>query len=161
MIKNQSELNRILKNKLSVVIESVAQQLIDELMKIIDEEVYSYNNTFYDRTYQFKNSWEYSKPIIRENIIESQIFQNYTIMTYVPEKWQHGSVYSDKLDQNGLNEIINDGKIGNIANFPQIGSRPFWNKFQEYVNKNLKTIFINECNKNGLVTTGNINNIFK
>lgn len=161
MIKNQNELNAFLKAKLLIVIDSVAKILTDKLIELIDEEVYSYNNTFYERTYQFKDSWEYTKPIIRGNIIESQIFQNYAIMTYVPEKWQHGSSYSGQLNENGLSEIINDGKIGNMANFPQIGSRPFWDKFEEYVNANIGRIFIEECNKNGLVTTGSVSTIFK
>lgn len=161
LIKNQTELDNYLKSKMSVVIESVAQILTDKLLEFIDDEVYSYNNTFYERTYQFRNSWEYTKPIVRGNIIESQIFQNYAIMTYVPEKWQHGSNYSGQLDENGLNEIINDGKIGAMANFPQIGSRPFWDKFKEYVYQNINRIFTEECNKNGLITTGNIGITFK
>lgn len=161
MIRNQTELNAFLTSKLSIVVESVARILTDKLIELIDDEVYSYNNTFYERTYQFRDSWEYTKPIIKGNIIESEIFQNYTIMTYVPEKWQHGSKYSGQLDENGLSEIINDGKIGNMANFPQIGSRPFWDKFKEYVNENINRIFIEECNKNGLITTGNIGTIFE
>lgn len=161
LIKNQAELNSYLQSKMSIIVESVAKILTDKLLEFIDDEVYSYDNTFYDRTYQFRDSWEYSKPIIRGNIIESQIFQNYAIMTFNSESWQHGSVYSGQLDENGLSEIINDGKIGNIANFPQIGSRPFWDKFKDYVYQNINRIFIEECNKNGLITIGNIGITFK
>lgn len=161
MIKSKIELDTFLNLKMSLVIESVAKTLTDKLLEFIDDEVYSYDNTFYERTYQFKNSWEYTKPIIRGNIIESQIFQNYAIMTFNSDKWQHGSIYSGKLDENSLSEIINDGKIGKIANFPQIGSRPFWDKFKEYVNENINRIFIEECNKNGLTITGNVSAIFK
>lgn len=163
MIKNKAELDIFLKTKMQVIIENVAIRLTNELINIIDEEVYSYNNTFYERTFQFKNSWEYSKPMIVGNIIQSQIFQNYTTMVYDSEKWQHGSKYEKwgQLDVGGLNEIINNGDIGKIANFPQLGARPFWDKFQEYVNQNITKIFIEECNKNGLVVSKGVSSIFK
>lgn len=156
MIKNRTQLDSLLMLKLQSVINSLAERLTNELMNFIEEEVYSYNPSFYQRTYEFKDSWEHSIATVKGNIVQSEIFQNYATMVFNPENWQHGSIYSGKLNVNGLNEIINAGKIGNMANFPQLGARPFWDKFQEYVEQNIGELFKQECQRQGIsLTNGN------
>lgn len=159
IVKSRAELISAWQSKMSVVIDNVAQKLVDKLLQIIDETVYSYNGNFVDnRTYQFRDSWEHSKPIIQGKLVSSEIFQNFLTMTAVPELFIHGSEYNNgELVVNELNEIINNGLVGKktIANFPQIEARPFWDEFQKYLDENFEQIFIKECIAQGLTITQN------
>ena len=159
IVRSREELISEWQNKMSIIIENVAQKLVDELLKIIEETVYSYEGSFTDnRTREFKNSWEYSKPIIQGKLVSSEIFQNFLTMTAVPELFIHGSEYNNgELVINELNEIINNGLVGKktIANFPQIEARPFWDEFQKYLDKNFEQIFMKECMNQGLTITQN------
>lgn len=138
-------------------LDDTTQELLIKLREIIEEVVYSYDDTWTNgwngeqgRTGQFKDSWEKSSAVIMDNIAESEIFQNYMTMKY-EEPFSHGSAYGDgELMENALNEIIMNGYHDTDIGFPEMKPRPFWSKFQDYVDSNLSTIFAKNMQKNGL-----------
>lgn len=144
----------------SVALENTMQRLLDKLKEFIEDDVYSYDYNDDEeptghywqragaRTGEFKESWEYENVTQIGNIVASRIFQNHSTMYWAENTFQHGS--NQQLAEEVLAEIINDGKIGHAFGFPDIGDRPFWNDFLDWVDTNIDNIFTEECNKVGL-----------
>ena len=65
-------------------------------------------------------------------------------MSYNPP-FSHGSPQSGALNVDGLAEIIEDGLAPYHLGFPATASRPFWSKFEQYVDSNIDAIFTKHC----------------
>ena len=139
----QVEVNRRLEKALTLTME----ELMDKLHEFIEQEVYSNKPDWYNRSMELLNNWEYTKPQLVANGVESVLSFSQPISHSGEPNWQHGMSF---VDNNSLVEIVNEGKIGNICNFPQLGERPFWNKFMEWTNANIYIIFTKHANSVGL-----------
>lgn len=149
MVNSIEEFEIIVNQRIQEALDNTMQKLLDELINIVQVEVYNaYTPLAYDRTGQFKDSWEKTKTQLQQNISSCEIFQNYSTMVWNPNATpfpQHGTT-SRPLAENELNNIIENG-LG-IPNF----KRPFWTKFEQYVESNIYRIFKEECEKVGLTS---------
>lgn len=149
MIENKQQFNQLLMIKLQVALDNTMEICLNELIKIIEEEVYnSYEPKWYERTSQFLESWEKTVPVIKGNIVESDIWQKFETMVWDMVELQHGN-NSEPLGDKALAEIINYGKAGQAFGFPQLGARPFWDVFLDWTKTNINNIFAIECKKQG------------
>jgi len=148
---------------LQKAMDNTAEELLNALMKIIEDVVYSYHSPTndwtngwdgdYGRTGQFKESWEKSKSIIAGNIIKTEIMQNITqnFLEY-QEPFSHGSEYKGgEISAENLDDIINNGLRDTGIGFPEMQPRPFWADFEKYVDTNLDDIFVRNCMGVGLL----------
>lgn len=149
-ITTYSELENILNGKCKEALDKTTDRLLDKLGEFIQSDVYSYSQTFYDRTFDFKNSWDKTSAQIKNKMVEAEIFQNVSALSFNSDKFQHGSnvwVEAWNNNENELAHIINDGAIGHAFNFPQLGARPFWNDFIQYCEREFNNIFQEELKK--------------
>ena len=140
IITTYTQLENILNGKCQEALDRTTDRLLDKLGEFIQNDVYgAYSPTFYDRTFDFKNSWEKTSAKLKGKIVEAEIFQNVSVMQRIDEPPIH-------VDKEGLAEIINSG-IG--YNFGQMEgkARPFWNDFIQYCEREFENIFQEELKK--------------
>lgn len=72
--------------KAAFALDYAMEKLLMKLQENIEKIVYGAGSPgYYGRTNEFLYSWETSKPIIKGNIIESDLFQNIFAMHSDPE----------------------------------------------------------------------------
>lgn len=135
---------------LEYVIENVA---LPKLQELIERDVYSYNEIWDGRTYQFKYAWEMK--------LQKQGFYNNVILFLNEDELDYG--YPNPFTHitysaSGLAEIINDGWNSGTypnppMNFPIMSPRPYWDDFIEWLNNDFEYEFLKECNRRGLNMT--------
>mgnify|MGYP006927151184 FL=1 len=139
--------------KLEQAIDLTMKHFEQELYNCIQSEVYSYDQEWYIRTNELLDNWEIITTKSK-NSVESELSFSKPISHSGSPLFQHGFEFINGgntfLSNQSLLEIIEDGKIGAIANFPQIGSRPFWSEFWKIVDRDLNKVFIQNCQSVGL-----------
>lgn len=139
--------------KLEQAIDLTMKHFEQELYNCIQSEVYSYDQEWYIRTNELLDNWEIVTTKSK-NSVESELSFSKSISHSGSPLFQHGFEFINGgntfLSNQSLLEIIEDGKIGAIANFPQIGSRPFWPEFWKIVDRDLNKVFIQNCQSVGL-----------
>nr|DAN14892.1 MAG TPA: hypothetical protein [Caudoviricetes sp.] len=139
--------------KLEQAIDLTMKHFEQELYNCIQSEVYSYDQEWYIRTNELLDNWEIVTTKSK-NSVESELSFSKSISHSGSPLFQHGFEFINGgntfLSNQSLLEIIEDGKIGAIANFPQIGSRPFWSEFWKIVDRDLNKVFIQNCQSVGL-----------
>ena len=100
--------------KASIALDYAMERLLMELQENIEKIVYGAGDPgYYVRTMQFLTSWETSKPIIKGNIIESDLFQNKFAMQSDPDNFIHGSNFFRQNDVTAfMADIIFEGLSG-------------------------------------------------
>ena len=140
MINNDEQLQFIIGMAMAEALDNTTQILLDELKRIIDQDVYSYEESWGGRTGQWGESWEKSIFSLANNIVQSKIHQNYGVMIIDKETSSH-------IQKEELSEIIDTGEGYMFGSTP---ARPFWSTFENYVDANLDRIWVTECKKLGL-----------
>ncbi len=139
--------------KLEQAIDLTMKHFEQELYNCIQSEIYSYDQEWYIRTNELLDNWEIVTTKSK-NSVESELSFSKSISHSGSPLFQHGFEFINGgntfLSNQSLLEIIEDGKIGAIANFPQIGSRPFWSEFWKIVDRDLNKVFIQNCQSVGL-----------
>jgi hypothetical protein len=141
--KNDASLNAFLTMVMSDVINSVTEELIEELQLEILETVYDpVSPSVYERQ-KFNgglvNSWVQHQTVAG-NVIENKIEEDSDLLTHDPGNFIHGSYYYFLGDdiRGALAEIINEGKSGDLFGEGFWRSpRPFFDNFIEKVNNGL------------------------
>jgi hypothetical protein len=146
IITSTEQIASIVRNAL----DETAKDLLDELLRIIEEEVYSYQvggtdgSGWNNRTREFENSWSKTDTELRGLIAETEILQNIGSFSYKWNKndgeWSHGNAW-EEFPIEDLDVVINEGLKSSNFGFPAIQDRPYWGKFKEYVKNNLSSIF--------------------
>lgn len=153
IITTYTQLENILNGKCQDALDKTMDRLLNKLGELIQTDVYDkYSPTFYDRPNinNFAESWEKTSAVIKERMVEAEIFQNVNVLAFNSDKFQHGSnvwVEAWNDNENELAHIINDGAIGEAFGFPQLGARPFWNDFIQYCEREFENIFQEELKK--------------
>ena len=108
--------------KSAIALDYAMEKLLEQLKINIEKIVYGAGSpNYYERTMEFLNSWETSKPIIKGNIVESELFQNTFAMQSDPDNFTHGSYWYTNNDvREFMAEIIFEGLSG-----PMFGTG-FW-----------------------------------
>lgn len=152
-INNLFDLHTNINEKIKQAMDLTMDELLDKLKDYIQQDVYD-NSTlgtqpqWYTRSYELLNNWDYTKAeIIGNNSIESILSFSKPITHSDYPLYQHGV---DQVDNQAFAEIVNDGKIGDLFGFPQLGARPYWNDFWKYVETHIYEIFAKNCNLVGL-----------
>ena len=152
-INNFAELQTQVTAKLEQAIDLTMKHFEQELYNCIQSEVYSYDQKWYTRTNELLDNWEIITTKSK-NSVESELSFSKQINHSGSPLFQHGFEFingdNSFLSNQSLLEIIESGKIGAIANFPQIGSRPFWSNFWKIVDRDLNKVFIQNCQYVGL-----------
>lgn len=152
MISNSTQLQVLGNEMLKKAMDNTTEKLLQELIRIIDATVYNSNPEWYQRTMQFRDSWDRQDAVLKLGYVESEIFQNLSAMVWNPENFQHGNIHSP-LEGHGLSDILNDGTSNSAFGFSPVEATLFWDEFERYVIVNLDGIFITECIKLGLPIT--------
>lgn len=153
-ISNFFDLHTNVNEKIKQAMDLTMDELLDKLKDYIQQDVYD-NSTYgqnqpqwYTRSYELLNNWDYTKADVIDNYsVESILSFSKPISHSGYPLYQHGV---DQVDNQAFAEIVNDGKIGDLFGFPQLGARPYWNDFWKYVDANIHRIFAEKCNLVGL-----------
>jgi hypothetical protein len=147
-IETTNYFNQIFQKALDLTMEEFLASLKDW----IDADVYSWvspslNPWSLYRTFQFKDSWEKTKSEIIGSIVESEIFQNISVMQQF-NSGDYGNILVHE-DAENLAEIINSGNDYNFG-YAEGNSRTYWDDFKKEVDAKLDITFINNCRKLGV-----------
>lgn len=147
IIKSFAELEIVIESLLAQALDLTTEELLNKLENFIQQDVYdvpSKWDSVYDlRTEEFKNSWNRTNAKkVAKNVVESEIFQNISIMSIIDIPPIH-------IDRNNLAEIINSGTGYNFGQM-EGKARPFWNDFMQWVDMNLDSVFKKNCITVGL-----------
>ena len=120
------------------------EELLNKLEDFIQQDVYdvpSKWDSIYDlRTGEFKKSWDRTNvKKVAKNVVESEIFQNISVMSVIDIPPIH-------IDRDNLAEIINSGTGYNFGQM-EGKARPFWNDFIQYCEREFENIFQEELKK--------------
>lgn len=147
-MKTEEELSTVLNYKLATALDNTMKVALEKLQEFIQQEIYDEKPKWYTRTYELLNNWETTPPQTKGKIIESVLsFTGSSISWSGSPLWQHGI---SPVSNDSLLEIVNDGKIGDIAGFPNLGERPFWSTFERWVEMNFENEFMKQCKILGL-----------
>ena len=147
------ELETVIESLLAQALDLTTEELLNKLEDFIQQDVYdvpSKWDSIYDlRTGEFKKSWDRTNvKKIAKNVVESEIFQNISVMSVIDIPPIH-------IDRDNLAEIINSGTGYNFGQM-EGKSRPFWDDFIQWVNTNLDSIFKKNCITVGLPGSSSI-----
>ncbi|MBQ0112307.1 MAG: hypothetical protein KBT03_04170 [Bacteroidales bacterium] len=140
--------------------EETLKEMLDKLLDIIEENVYSVPATGSDyirtrqlvaRQYGGDDSyfWDITDvKVNRKGMITGGIEPSGNMLIRVP--WTHTSLVNDDLTVDGYLDIIENGLSAENSIFGQIYGRPFWEEFQKWCKRNYTKIFKKHCRKLGL-----------
>lgn len=148
-IKSEEQLEKYLMTRLKKALSRTLDRCLNELQDIIQRDVY---DTYYGswaeagfRTNQFKDSFVKRRLKTSKNEIMGTIDQN---LSKMPIKRFTNKDYGIHYpDRKMLAQIIETG-IG--YNFGYAPARPYWTNFKLWMNRNVYTIFKEECAKLGV-----------
>lgn len=138
-VDNDAMLTKYLSADIQSAMNSIVDDILDLLKESIDTQVYErYSPSFYERTYEFREAWE-DKINNLVNGAEGTIEYDPSQLSFNPDAWQHGSYISGSSAEY-LADIIFNGAIGYICNFPNIGTRDAWGDLEKYLGKNKRDL---------------------
>lgn len=147
--RNDVELQNLIDSAVQKALDFTTVEVLQKLEDYIQTEVYDVHSEWEDlgfRTGEFKESWDRSNAkVVAQGIIESEIFQNVSVMKTSLNPPIH-------IDKDSLAQIINSGVGYNFGAFEGM-ARPFWDNFLTWLNGNLIKIFHKYCNNVGLPTS--------
>ena len=141
------ELETVIESLLAQALDLTTEELLNKLEDFIQQDVYDvpseWDLMYGLRTGEFKKSWDRTNAKkVAKNVVESEIFQNISVMGVIDIPPIH-------IDRDNLAEIINSGSGYNFGQMEGT-ARPFWDDFIQWVNTNLDTIFKKNCIAVGL-----------
>lgn len=160
MASSPTELSNQIGVALGQALDNTTKVALNELLRLIDEDVYSYpavwtNGNYGDlgRTGEWRNTWDRTKAVVSSVMggseATAQIGQMIELQWHQP--FSHGSIVEDEAISNqNLSTIINEGLRNTGIGFPAMSARPFWSDFEKWCDSNLVSVFKAECAKLGL-----------
>ena len=159
-----AELEASINSRMSIALDNTLERLLQELQLIVDRVVYGWRSPSMspwgwgkdggNRTHEFYDSWQRTKPQLMGNLIQGEIYQAVELMTYTISGGRY--VHQDRED---LANIIETGKGYNFGQAEGVG-RKFWSEFEQFVMLNLERIWLQESAKVGLNLTPSIGATF-
>ena len=136
VIKNMSDLNKVINNAINKSVESTAITVMDKLHDCIDEQYYKdprfYPNV-YNRTYEFFNHVAYD------------MLSSNSAQIYVDIEGMH---YKNNFSPWQVVKWASESKHG--ADYYQTATTDFWTQFIEWCNANLLNLLKKNLQKQGL-----------
>jgi len=159
-----AELEASINLRMEIALDNTLERLLQELQLIIDRVVYGWQSPSSNpwgwgenggnRTHEFYESWQRTKPIMLGNLLEGEIYQAIELMNFT--KMNGGYAHEDAEN---LANIIETGDGYNFGQAEGMG-REFWNEFEQFCVVNIESIFKSECIKVGLPVTSSITATF-
>lgn len=146
---NEEDLKRQILSGLKVAVESTVDEIHERNEDFIDNVVYdSYDPSWYDRTWDFKNAWDTTIGSAG-SYVEGKFYYNSNGMTVGPqETGQHVSVVTGEPVAGYMPEIIYQGKMGAIY---RPTKRDAWKALDKFLtNTQMRSMFESGLNKSGL-----------
>lgn len=87
-------------------------------------------NKMYNRTNEFYESWDFSKIKKTLNVISTELWYNPSKMSFDPQNFVHGSIYSSPEDvRDNLMDILNKSGYSSTLWLSVSRSLPYWTTF--------------------------------
>lgn len=150
--KNAAEFYSLYNEPVSKAVEYVMQQILVNYKHLINQIIYAHIPEEYERTYEFLESWQTKSQKTRQGG-SGILSQDPTFMSYNPEMFQHGSLYTTYGDvRDELTGIIYQGLGGDLFGYGWwCKPRDAWTPLIEQLNKGeLKKWFIEGMQKQGI-----------
>lgn len=150
--KNAAEFYSLYNEPVSKAVEYVMQQILVNYKHLINQIVYAHMPEEYERTYEFLESWQTKSQKTRQGG-SGELSQDPTFMSYNPEAFQHGSLYTTYGDvRDELTGIIYQGLGGDLFGYGWWNKpRDAWTPLIEQLNKgDLRKWFIEGMQKQGI-----------
>lgn len=154
VFNNWIQMQADIEAKMSIALDNTLERLLQELQLIVDRVVYGWQSPSMspwgwgedggNRTHEFYDSWQRTKPQLMGNLIQGEIYQAVELMTYAISGG--GYVHQDRED---LANIIETGQGYNFGQAEGV-PREFWSEFEQFVMLNLERIWLQECALVGL-----------
>ncbi len=115
-VRTYSELLRELKKARNKALEGAGEKAVDLVKGRIDEDVYGkYDPSWYERTYQLRDSVDVTNTSIKKDIAEIEISHDTKkITTGNINNGQHASVVDGFSSHDSIDEIVHNGLTGAI-----------------------------------------------
>lgn len=112
--RNVAEFYSLFNEPVHKSVEYVMGQILLNYKHLINQIVYGRSPEEYERTYEFLESWQETSKKTRQGAI-GEMSQNVSFMSYNPEAFQHGSLYTSYGDvRDELAGIIYQGLAGDF-----------------------------------------------
>lgn len=148
MIQNANEFEAEYGKALNNAIDYVMGKILSEYKSIIDAVVYdAYSPMIYDRTYDFKESWQTDIKHSGNNV-EGVLEQNTALMSFNPDKFQHGDNYIGDLRKHIADMIFKGYGYFFKGDFDR--PRDAWSPLLELVNDKLDNWFTEGMTMQGI-----------
>lgn len=109
--KNSTEFYSLFRIPVKNALDYVMDKVLEEYKDEIDNVVYNnYSPSVYERTYDFKNSWE-TETMLQSKGAQGELKQDVSSIGVNLDKFQHGSIYSGSIVDE-LTDIIFEGLSG-------------------------------------------------
>ena len=152
LLNNDIEVTKYFNQIFQQALDLTMEEFLTTLKDWIDVDVYAWVSPSSNpwspyRTFQFKDSWEKTKAEIIGSMVESEIFQNISVMQQFYDG-DRGNILVHE-DAENLAEIINSGNDYNFGH-AEGEPRPYWDDFKKEVDAKLDVTFIKNCRKLGI-----------
>ena len=95
--RNAAEFYGMFNEPVHNAVEYVMDKILTNYKHLINQIVYGRSPEEYERTYEFLESWEAKSKKTRQGAV-GEMSQNVSFMSYNPEAFQHGSLYTSYGD---------------------------------------------------------------
>lgn len=169
--RNEAQVRRYLLPKMQITVDYVLGKIYDLNQQKINEVVYAvYNPTEYERTYQFREAWNFDNSKASGIHVKGEFYYEPEEMEYIKEHGQHGTpedllphtrffngggigsgrYYGD--ERKYLAEVIYEGLAGNLFGFgPWCHKRDAWGALIKALDGDLLASYFKDgCRKAGL-----------
>lgn len=114
LARNESEASNIIMPRIRKAVEEVADKILDENYKDVRDLFYAqYQPKYYERSMDFLDAWDFDPIEQHGNTISAEFGFSPSMMTSIPEEFQHGSPVSGDIREY-LADIIYDGVWGDL-----------------------------------------------
>lgn len=138
LISTYTELQRVLDGKAKRALDKTMADMLDKLKDFVNDEVYSYPQTWYERTNEVKDNWRIEEAKSDIHGVEGNIYFDNDISHSGYPLYQHGI---DQIDGDTLLKIL----IGEYPTGDAFGVYPnprdFWQPFLDWAEKNFDRLF--------------------
>jgi len=119
IFKNDKQITNFFTSEMKLILDEVAEKIILELQKKIDEKVYNgFTPTTYSRQMDnggLRDLWQAKPSKKRGDTVKVKIEEEPDLMTHDPDNFIHGSNYWTKNDiRDILSNIVIEGKSGDL-----------------------------------------------
>jgi hypothetical protein len=162
-IRSEAELRKALEGNLERAINNASVKVSKILLEQIKKDVYTEQNTWYERSGEFENAFTWKNIQRSATGIAKELFYNHYSMQWIPFDWRHGNPERSAVENLAdiLNLAFKDYQPGYTSG-KKFGNRyfshyrrPYWKNFIErlFEGGEIEKILTEELRSAGLNVT--------